>query len=96
MIPFEMFIKDLELIENSNRREIRIFKTKVEVEYFKTDGGDLTGTHDASQSFAGRSKYVPPKREPLYMRRSDKNTFYTESNEIDFDQQPSGTNFSFN
>ena len=86
MIPFDMIIKDLEMIENNNRPAIRIFKTKMEVDYFKMEGGDLAGTID-STTYKG--KFTEPKKEPLYICRSKKNTYYVESS-FDFSRENTG------
>ena len=93
-IPFDMLIKDLEMIENNNRPAIRIFKTKMELEYFKTEGIDLTGTLDSTTH---KGKFVEPKKEDLYIVRSKKNTYYIES-AFDFSRENTGNqaNFSFN
>ena len=39
MIPHSEIIRDFEMIEEQHQHRIRIFKTKMEVEYFIKEGG---------------------------------------------------------
>jgi hypothetical protein len=95
VVNIDPIVRDFEMIESTQKGAIRIFKTQMEIEYFEgPEGGDLFPATGRSYQQAG--KFCEPKREPIYIRRSQRNTFYRESDSIDLDASEGQMNFSFN
>ena len=67
------FTNDLEILEETNRATIRIFKTQAEINFFQTQG--LDDNMDA-ESYKRNRVLVEPLKEPVYESLTHKNTYY--------------------
>ena len=70
---YRNFTNDLEILEETNRATIRIFKTQAEINFFQTQG--LDDNMDA-ESYKRNRVLVEPLKEPVYESLTHKNTFY--------------------
>ena len=70
---YKNFLNDLEILEETNKATIRIFKTQAEINFFQTQG--LDDNMDA-ESYKRNRVMVEPLKEPVYESKTHKNTFY--------------------
>ena len=76
-IKFHDLLKDLKMMEAIHAPALLIFEWKRDVENFIAEGG-VTGFYEGQFDKRGRPADAKPEREPLFVCRSDKNTFYKE------------------